>query len=762
MEFLSLVKKSIISMFLKLLPENFHYVYHRIRKENLYIDRSEIILFTSEDLLPDYNRRVKFGETDLLKRTIKVSLITTCLNEEKHIQFWLDSVVNQTRQPDEVVIVDGGSQDKTLELIQDFTKKVSFPVKVIQQHGANIAQGRNIAIRNSSYQIIACSDIGTVLDPNWLLYLVAPFEIDAGIKISFGFTHLAETSSYYGKFFIPQLRHINPQTFLPSSRSIAFYKSIWEEVEGYPEWLRDAGEDTFFDFMLKRLPVKWAFVPQAIVNWYGPETFYKTMKTLYRYSFGDGETGLFASAYWAMIKKNILLLLGLVIGSVIWLSVLVTELRYWAFLSAGIIGILAVIYPILRGRKNPFQSWKTFIILRAISFSKSLGFIRGALDRPKAELRRAGQLEYKLEQFLRKYKENKGVVIYLPTHDWGFMFQRPQQMARAFARQGFLWFYCTNNEKIDNVSSFFEAEERLIICNVPIQIFRKIKKPIVYVGASSLISQLSHFDHPYIIYDHYDDLSVSSGRKEDHIKLLHMADIVIVTAQRLYQAVCSIRPDALLIPNGVDYKFITSIRETQGEAPEDMKKIIALKKPIIGYSGAIAEWFDYDLLSQVATQCPYYEFVLIGVNYDQTLDKSNLLSLPNVHWLGMKDYRNIFAYILHFDVAIIPFKVNNITLSTSPIKLFEYAACQKPIVSTQLPECMVYPEVFIADGAKEFIEALEKALTLSRDVLYQQKLVELAQNNSWEIRVSEIISKTTQGIKGNCWKQQGVNVQEKV
>lgn len=728
-------------MVLRLISKNFYDVYQRLRKEIPYIDRSQVILFASEDLLPNYRNRIKYGEDDLLKRKIKVSLITTCLNEEKHIQYWFDSIIKQTRKPDEIVIVDGGSQDKTLELIQDFTKKVSFPVKVIQQNGANIAQGRNIAIRNSSYQIIACSDIGTVLDPNWLLYLVAPFEIEPEIKISFGFTHLADDRSYYGKFFTPELRFINPKTFLPSSRSIAFYKSIWEEVEGYPEWLKDAGEDTFFDFMLKRLSVKWAFVPQAIVKWYAPETFYKTMKTVYRYSFGDGETGLFASAYWAMIKKNFLLLIGLFVGFVIWVSVLLTDFRYWAFLSIGIMGILATIYPILRGRKNPFQSWRTFAILRAISFSKSFGFIRGVIDRPKAELRRADQLEYKLEQFLKKYKENKGVVIYLPTHDWGFMFQRPQQMARAFAKKGFLWFYCTNNEKVDNVSSFFEAEERLIICNVPIQIFRKIKKTIVYVGASFLVSQLSHFDHPYIIYDHYDDLSVSSGRKEDHMKLLRAADIVIVTAQRLYQAVRSIRPDALLIPNGVDYEFIVSIREAQREIPEDMKNIMALKKPIIGYSGALASWFDYNLLMKVAAKRPEYEFVLIGVNYDHTLEKSNLLSLPNVHWLGMKDYHSIFKYILNFNVGIIPFKVNSITLSTSPIKLFEYAACKKPIVSTALPECMVYPEVLIGNNVDEFTAALDQAIVLSYDVVYQQKIDEIARSNSWESRVNKIVEK---------------------
>jgi hypothetical protein len=90
-------------------------------------------------------------------------------------------------------------------------------------------------------------------------------------------------------------------------------------------------------------------------------------------------------------------------------------------------------------------------------------------------------------------------------------------------------------------------------------------------------------------------------------------------------------------------------------------------------------------------------------------------------------------------VATIPFLVNNITLATSPIKLFEYMAARKPIVTSDLPECRKYPSVLVAHNAKEFIDHLEHALTLINDSAYLQQLYQTAQENTWEARVNQII-----------------------
>jgi glycosyltransferase involved in cell wall biosynthesis len=119
--------------------------------------------------------------------------------------------------------------------------------------------------------------------------------------------------------------------------------------------------------------------------------------------------------------------------------------------------------------------------------------------------------------------------------------------------------------------------------------------------------------------------------------------------------------------------------------------------------------------------------------------ESDILSLPNIHWLGPRDYSQLPNYLRHFTVATIPFLINNITLATSPIKLFEYMAAGKPIVTSDLPECRKYPGVLVARNPKEFIQHLERALTLTHDSGYIQQLYETARENTWEARVNQII-----------------------
>ncbi|MGZ9233956.1 MAG: hypothetical protein ACXW4E_00390, partial [Anaerolineales bacterium] len=96
-------------------------------------------------------------------------------------------------------------------------------------------------------------------------------------------------------------------------------------------------------------------------------------------------------------------------------------------------------------------------------------------------------------------------------------------------------------------------------------------------------------------------------------------------------------------------------------------------------------------------------------------------------------------HLRYFSVATIPFLVNNITVATSPIKLFEYMAGGKPIVTTDMPECRKYPGIFVAKNSKEFIDHLEYALTLVNDPVYLQQLYQAAQANTWEARVNQIV-----------------------
>jgi hypothetical protein len=115
-----------------------------------------------------------------------------------------------------------------------------------------------------------------------------------------------------------------------------------------------------------------------------------------------------------------------------------------------------------------------------------------------------------------------------------------------------------------------------------------------------------------------------------------------------------------------------------------------------------------------------------------------VLENDNVHWLGMQPYPELFSYTWRFDVGIIPFQVNAITLATSPIKMFEYMACRLPVVSTALPECRRYPGVLVAENHLQFLENLETALSARSDPGYLEIIENVARSNTWESRARAV------------------------
>jgi glycosyltransferase involved in cell wall biosynthesis len=387
-----------------------------------------------------------------------------------------------------------------------------------------------------------------------------------------------------------------------------------------------------------------------------------------------------------------------------------------------------------------------------INLAQPLGFAAGVANRYKVRQRQTQPYIQQLKEILQAHPEHKGVIVYPPTHDWGFMFQRPHQMARAFAHQGYLYFFYTKNEKTDCVVGFREVEPGLYLCHVPWETFSVLEKPIVYVGQPWRNRELVYFNQPRVIYDHYDEIEIFSADPADHQALLKRAEIVLVTAQRLLEKVKDQRPDVIFAPNGVDYQFVLSFcpADQELEAPTDLQPILAKGKPVIGYSGALAEWFDYELLQEVVKACPELEFVLIGVSYDGSLERSGLLNsgLQNIHWLGMKSYTELFSYVWRFSVGIIPFKINEITLSTTPVKLFEYMACELPVVTTAMPEARRYEGVFIVESGDDleqisanFSAQLQAALQARTDPGYQYMIRKVATENTWDQRVQQIIQR---------------------
>ena len=231
-----------------------------------------------------------------------VSVITTVYNEAEAIGRLLTSLAAQTRVPDEIVVCDGGSQDDTVAQIEAWAAPSDIPVKVIVEAGANISRGRNVAIAAAQGPLIAATDAGVRLDPRWLEHLLAPWESviegDDPIAVA-GFFVPDVTGAFQSAMaatVLPLVDDIDPATFLPSSRSVAFTKDAWHAVGGYPEWL-DYCEDLIFDFGINNLRPQQAsgfeWSPNALV-YFRPRTTLRSFWTqYYRYARGDGKADLF-------------------------------------------------------------------------------------------------------------------------------------------------------------------------------------------------------------------------------------------------------------------------------------------------------------------------------------------------------------------------------------------------------------------------------------------------------------------------------------
>lgn len=228
--------------------------------------------------------------------SVQVSVIATVKNEASSIRQLLDSLLAQTRPPDEVVIVDGGSQDATVEVVRAYAAR-GLPLRLLIVPGCNISQGRNAAVRAASHDIIAATDAGVRLAPVWLAELIAPFEsATAGARpdVVSGF-FVADPQSVFevamGATVLPALRDVKPARFLPSSRSVAFTREAWQRVGGYPEWL-DYCEDLVFDLALKRAGCRFVFAPKAVAYFRPRSSLRSFFLQYYRYARGDGKADL--------------------------------------------------------------------------------------------------------------------------------------------------------------------------------------------------------------------------------------------------------------------------------------------------------------------------------------------------------------------------------------------------------------------------------------------------------------------------------------
>lgn len=221
-----------------------------------------------------------------------VSLIATVKNEADTIAALLDSMLAQTRMPDEIVINDNGSSDTTVAVVERYIAD-GHPIRLVHG-GSNIPSGRNNAIHHARGPLIASCDAGLTLPPHWLATIITPLEQGVADVVG-GFYQPAPRSVWelaLGATNFPDGHEVDPATFLPAGQSVAFTKAAWASAGGYPEWA-DTCEDLLFDLTLRRQGARFVFAPDAAVQFRPRESARAYFKQYFTYARGDGVGQLF-------------------------------------------------------------------------------------------------------------------------------------------------------------------------------------------------------------------------------------------------------------------------------------------------------------------------------------------------------------------------------------------------------------------------------------------------------------------------------------
>jgi GT2 family glycosyltransferase len=350
-------------------------------------------------------------------------------------------------------------------------------------------------------------------------------------------------------------------------------------------------------------------------------------------------------------------------------------------------------------------------------------------------------------KILRKKLTGQKLVIFPATVDFHFMAQRPQHLARAFAEAGYLVIYGTLNHQIDKVDIIEQVSDNLYLLNEHYFAFiSHIFKPeecIYYCLWPNNIKHLRHLPYSYLLYDYMDQLSLldlpADELERDHLAMLNHADIVTVSSEKLMdQLPKKISSKTLLINNAVSKQFIDAVN-THAKAPIELETFG--DHPILGYYGAIDEWMDFDLLECLAKEITEARLVLIGPIAESVTQKvEELLQYhSNVVAFPVRKQLELIPFLQKFDICLIPFIKNPVTDAISPVKLFEYFSAGKPVVTTNLAECVKYTLIHVAYDHRQFVELVRNILLenpRNLNVTAQQ----VALNNTWKHRVQQILS----------------------
>jgi glycosyltransferase involved in cell wall biosynthesis len=271
------------------------------------------------------------------------------------------------------------------------------------------------------------------------------------------------------------------------------------------------------------------------------------------------------------------------------------------------------------------------------------------------------------------------------------------------------------------------------------------ERPIMWTFYPASGNVVGSFGEQKIVYHCVDEYSEFTGTDKEAIlqlerELMAKCDYVIVSSERLYETKKPYNKNTFLVRHGVDVAHFRKACDPQTVIPDEMKR---LQGPVVGFFGLIADWVDLDLIQFLARSRPGCSFVLIG---KITTDVKMLAGLSNVHLLGQKPYEELPGYVKGFDLAILPFVMNELTVASNPLKLREYLAAGLPVVSSAIPEAAKLKHLIrIGRNKLEFLNHVDAVLQ-SGQTGPQVRLSSQMDSESWDHKVEEL-SQVVAGIR---------------
>jgi glycosyltransferase involved in cell wall biosynthesis len=368
-------------------------------------------------------------------------------------------------------------------------------------------------------------------------------------------------------------------------------------------------------------------------------------------------------------------------------------------------------------------------------------------------------------------------VLFFGAVDWSHTWQRPQQIASRLAAQGRVLYVdpiglrrvrlsdaprlvrrwrAADSETVARPAGLSvisghaatlasglhapsEWTARLVLSAVrPALQAAGIEHPVIWAETPSpaVVAALDGLPSRLLVYDCLDAVTAfRPGQLEveaAEIALARRADVVLATSRELETRMRRHNPRTVLVPNAADYDHFA--REVAAE--EIPAELRALPRPVVGYVGEVAAWLDTGLVHRLALRHPDWSIVLVG---PATAEARRALTDANIHLLGRRPYADIPRYLAGFDCCLIPFRASPLTAAVSPVKLYEYLAAGRPVVSTPIPSVLPFAREVLVGADRRFLEAVDEAVAGRDDVAAAEARRRRARANTWEDRVACIL-----------------------